>query len=441
MLVFPFAPQIDLKETVLLKLDPKKIDLSSLVVSPDRARVACVSADRKFALLDGKRFGPFAATAPPVFSGDSRTFAFAAMRSQDKGGEMYLNGQYVQTEFEVTRVLRLGDTGPIAWTERGKPGVRLCTEQFKTAWMPKLVRSAFGTDGKGFSFIFSELPKDTSDNPPEYLMQGNSAPVPRGQIVNSFPAPGGTSYLNIRLDVKVDFKQSADTGFGEWNGQQFAYLGKVVGLPIFNTTGTAWAVRSEYTGVTPTGNAQFSKYTTSSGAVKELDFQGGFSFRPGSEDFVLCGKRGDEFFLKKSPSLAIPYSKFPGLDVAPREFYRAAAWSGKNVVLLFQSKRTRPMIFVEGKGMVDLGVDEAMPASLAVSPDGKYLALNVMKNEIASVMVVPLDDPLQMTQVGKQDYMVDQAEKVAPLWLDNRSLRFLALRKSQLIRMDATIKD
>lgn len=441
MLVFPFSPQIDLKETVLLKLDPKKVDLSSLVVSPDRARVACTSADKKFALLDGKRFGPFVAAAPPVFSGDSRSFAFAAMRDEQLGGEMYLNGEYVKTEYEVTRVLRLGDSGPIAWTERGKPGVRLCTSEFKTAWMPKLVRSAFSTDGKGFSFIFTAVPKDISDNPPEFLMQGNTAPVPRARTLNCFPAPGGVNYLSVHLDVKFDSNAPADTGFGDWNGQRFAYLGKVVGLPIFNTSGSAWAVRSEYTGVTPNGNMQFSKYTTSAGAVKELDIQGGFSFRPGSEDFVVCGKRGDDFFIKKSPALAVPYTQFPGLDVAPREFYRGVAWSGKNVILLFQSKRTNPVLFIEGKGMVDLNVDQAMPASLSVSPDGKYLALNVLKNDLPRVMVLPLDDPQQMMLVGKEDFVVDQPEKVAPLWIDNRSLRFLALRKAQLMRMDATIKD
>jgi hypothetical protein len=441
MLVFPPSPKIDLKETVLLKLDSKKLDLSSLVVSPDRSRVACTSADRKFAVMDGKRFGPFAVATPPVFSGDSRNFAFAAIREPLKGGEMYLNGEYVQTESEVTRVMRLGDTGPIAWMEQGKQGIRVCTNDFKTAWMPKLVRSAFSTDGKGFSFIFSELPKDPAQSPPEYLMQGNTAVVPRGRTVNCFPAPGGAGYLNIHLDTKIDYNAPAEIGFGDWNGQRFAYEGKVVGLPIFNSTGTAWAVRSEYTGVTPKGNMQFSKYTSTSGPVKELDIQTGFVFRPGSEDFVLCGKRGDDIFIKKSPALAVPYSQFPNLDVAPREFYKGAAWSGKNVILLFQSKKTRPSLFIEGKGMVDLAVDQAMQNSLAVSPDGKYLALNVLRNDVASVMVVPLEDPLQMTILGKEDFVVDQAEKVAPLWLDNRHIRFLALRKSQLLRMDAEIKE
>ncbi len=441
MLAFLFAPQIDLKETVLLKLDQKKFDLSSLVVSPDRARVACTSADHKVAILDGKRFGPFLQATSPVFSGDSRSFAFAAVRGANKGGEMNVNGEFVPTEFEVTRVLRLGETGSLAWTERGKQGTRLCTNEFKTEWMPKLVRSTFSPDGKGFSFLFSEEPKDITVSAPEYLMQGNTRPVPRARILNSYPAPGGAGYLSIHLDVKMNLNAPADTGFGDFNGQQFAYFGKVVGSPVFNSTGTAWAVRSEYTGVTPRGNAQFAQYTTSTGTVKELEIQGGFSFRPGGSDYVVCGKRADEFFIKKSPSLAVPYSQFPGLDVAPREFYRAAVWSGKNVVLLFQSKKTRPSLFVEGKGMVDLPVDIAMPGSLAVSPDGKYLALNVSRHEIAGVMVVPLDDPLKMTMVGKEDYVVDQAEKVAPLWVDNRSLRFLALRKSQLIRMDATIQD
>ncbi|MEI7575783.1 MAG: hypothetical protein WCK51_02740 [Armatimonadota bacterium] len=441
MLVFPFAPQIDLKETVLLKLDAKKVDLSSLVVSPDRSRVACTSADKKYALLDGKRFGPFVATAPPVFSGDSRSFAFAAMRDNQQGGEMYLNGEYVKTEYEVTRVLRLGDSGPIAWTERGKPGVRLCTNEFKTEWMPRLVRSAFSTDGKGFSFIFTALPKDAADNPPEFLMQGNTPAVPRARTLNCFPAPGGLNFLSVHLDVQFNSSAPADTGFGDWNGQRFVYLGKVVGLPVFNTSGSAWAVRSEYTGVTPKGNMQFSKYTTSAGSVRELDIQNGFSFRPGSESYVLCGKRGDDFFIKKSPALAVPYADFPGLDVAPREFYRGAAWSGNNVILLFQSKKTKPSLFFEGKGLVDLNVEEAMPASLSVSPDGKYLALNVTKNDLPRVMVIPVDNPLQMTLVGKEDFVVDQPEKAAPLWIDNRSLRFLGLRKGQLLRMDATIKD
>jgi hypothetical protein len=440
MFAFPLAPQIDLKETVLLKLDQKKMDLSSIVVSPDRARVACTSADRKYALMDGKRFGPFAVVGSPVFSGDSRTFAFGAMRTTDQGGEMYVDGAYVQTEFEVTRVMRLGDTGPLAWMERGKPGIRVCTNEFKTVWMPKLVRSAFSSDGKGFTFIFSELPKAPEDNPPEYLLQGNTPAVPRARTVNSFPAPGGTNFLSIHLDTKTDFRSPSEIGFGDWNGQRFAYEGKVVGLPIFNSTGSAWAVRSEFTGVTPKGNMQFSRYTTSTGSVKELDIQTGFAFRPGGEEFVLCGKREDELFIKKSPGVAVPYSQFAGLEVAPKEYYRAAAWAGKSVVLLFQSKKTRPSLFIEGKGVVDLNVDSAMPNTLAVSPDGKYLALNVMKNELASVMVVPIENPLAMTVLGKEDFVVDQAEKVAPLWLDNQSLRFLALRKSQLLRMDVTIR-
>ena len=90
---------------------------------------------------------------------------------------------------------------------------------------------------------------------------------------------------------------------------------------------------------------------------------------------------------------------------------------------------------------MDLNVDTAFPNTLAVSPDGKYLALNVLKNELGSVMVVPLENPIAMTVLGKEDFVVDQAEKVAPLWLDNRSLRFLALRKSQLLRMDATVRN
>jgi hypothetical protein len=56
-------------------------------------------------------------------------------------------------------------------------------------------------------------------------------------------------------------------------------------------------------------------------------------------------------------------------------------------------------------------------------------------------MVVPLENPAAMTVLGKEDFVVDQAEKVAPLWLDNQSIRFLALRKSQLLRMDATIRN
>jgi hypothetical protein len=441
MFAFPIAPQIDLKETVLLKLDSKKIDLSSMVVSPDRARVGCTSADRKYALMDGKRFGPFAVVGSPVFSGDSRTFAFGAMRTTDQGGEMYVDGAYVQTEFEVTRVMRLGDTGPLAWMERGKPGIRVCTNEFKTIWMPKLVRSAFSTDGKGYTFIFSELPKVPEQSPPEYLLQGNSPVVPRARTVNSFPAPGGKNYLSIHLDTKVDFNSPSEIGYGDWNGQRFAYEGKVVGLPMFNSTGSAWAVRSEFTGVTPKGNMQFSKYTTSAGSVKELEIQTGLAFRPGGEEFVLCGKRGDELFIKKAPGFAIPYAQFPGLEVAPKEFYRAGAWSGRNIILLFQSKRTKPVLYVEGKGVVDLNVDTAFPNTLAVSPDGKYLALNVSRNDLGSVMVVPLENPAAMTVLGKEDFVVDQAEKVAPLWLDNQSLRFLALRKSQLLRMDATIRN
>jgi hypothetical protein len=175
--------------------------------------------------------------------------------------------------------------------------------------------------------------------------------------------------------------------------------------------------------------------------VKELEIQTGLAFRPGGEEFVLCGKRGDELFIKKAPGFAIPYAQFPGLEVAPKEFYRGAAWSGGNIILLFQSKKTKPVLFVEGKGIVDLNVDTAFPNTLAVSPDGKYLALNVSRNDLGSVMVVPLENPAAMTVLGKEDFVVDQAEKVAPLWLDNQSLRFLALRKSQLLRMDATIRN
>lgn len=446
MLVFPLVfapdvPQISVKEAVMLKLDGKKIDLSSLVVSPDRARVACVTADRKTVLVDGKKYGPFLAAASPTFSGDSRSMAFIAVRRAELGGEVYINGEYVKTESEVTKVLRLGETGPIAWTEQTKAGVRLCTPEFKTAPMPKVIRSTFSPDGKGFAFIFSEVQKDPAKPTNDFLMMGNTPVVPRGRTSFCYPAQGGNGYLSIHLDTKIDFAAGTATSFGDWNGQKFAFEGTMVGSPIFNSTGDTWALRSEFTGATPKGNMQFSRYTTTTGPVRELEIQSGFAFRPGSSDFVLCGKRGDELFLKRSPAVAVPYSQVPGLEVAPREMYKSAAWFGKKIALLFQSKRTKPSLFVEGKGMVDLAADEAMPNSLSVSPDGKYLALNVVRNELATVMIVPLEDPLQMAVVGKEDSVVDQPAKVAPLWVDNRTVRFMALRKGQLIRMDATIQN
>ena len=425
---------ISIQETEMLALDRKKIDLSTIVVSPDLNRVGYLSADQRTVFVDKQRIGPFLEIDPVVFSADSKTFGFIARRERELGKELYLDGKYQQSLDPIVRVVRYGTLGNLAWFTSTKEGLVFTHAGGRSAPMPKVLRTTFAIDGSGFAFLYSNPPKELDKKNPDFLIYNSEPAIPRAGVAKMFLAPRAKGILTTSVE---NHPSSVIT----WNSQTFRVPGEPKGDPLFSDSGDTFAIRTEFNGLNDDGVEARSAYLVNGRLLQDLNLQAQLQFQPGTEKFALAGKRGDEYFIKRGFELAKPYREVSGFEDAPAEPIRAIRWVGNNLLALFQSKKRAPMLFLEGVGAISVPGEQVFPESLTVSPDKRHIAFFAEKKGLAVCMVASLGAPGPAQVIGKEDFGVSGAAQSAPLWLSNNTIRFHGIRKLKLIKFEATISE
>ena len=134
----------------------------------------------------------------------------------------------------------------------------------------------------------------------------------------------------------------------------------------------------------------------------------------------------------------MPYDEFPMLNGVPPEPYKAARFANGKLVLLFQTARGNPILFVEDKGIVDLGSLVALPETMSISPDGKRLLLGGSDVKESRAFSVDLQNPGPAVEILKKGYDLQNLGKGSFIWKSNTEAQFMILRNSELSRVQVT---
>jgi hypothetical protein len=421
-------------ETKLFKIQKGKIVPGTILLSPDLMHYSYVSSDRKL-ILDGKAFGPYLTNTTPVYSGDGKDCAYIATINAKDGPVLVWNGVVRKTDYPVGNLFRAGDTGGIWWYERQENKTRLVHAEGVTDWFAKIDKLSVTDDASNFYLRTSEPiksdPQKVDPGAPtsnDYIIKKDGTKTPRGNTLQVFPAPKGLDYAMLMGTGEVLFRGKSARVHGEFYGK-----------PTFSPDGKQFVFRSEFTGPTKEGNKPFFHYNVNGLELNDLQIQTGFTFSPDGSKWVLCGLNGKEPFIHLSTYGLLSYGEFPGLAGVPPEPYKVAQFVNGKLVMLFQAKLGKPILYIEDKGVFELGEFKAAPETLEFSPDGKKLALAGMFRQETRALLVDLENPGIASELLKPGYDLQNLEKGTFIWKSDQELMYMILRNSELIRINQTL--
>jgi hypothetical protein len=444
---------IPVSETELIKFDRRDIEPGSIEFSPDRMRVAYTSADSKSVFVDGKKYGPFASAGKVSFSGDSKDWGCAITDERDRDqtarkGRLLKNGRVADLTDSVIRVFRAGSRGPLAWIEQSTNGLRVVLPTAASKWCERIDKMDF--DALGESYVLTcrqrvvEM-REQDDGTKKQVVTGNKdfflvngeERIEREGRNALYLAPKSLTQMSIYDEGEQSSRLRQRVLFGT---RQARMPGEIKTPPVFSESGRSYALRGEFTGVGPNGNRPQSAYMVNNVVHREFMLQSGLVFYPGKEKYAFCGFEEKEPYFYISDRGPVKYADFGQGFAFPSEAYRRALVTNDKLVLFFQSKRTRPTVFVEGVGGWQLPVNTVFEESLCISTDGKWLAFGAETDQLNNCYVLNLDKPDDVRLVGKMDYQMDDPNTNRPFWLESNKLRFLALRKGKVLRMEAEVR-
>jgi WD40-like Beta Propeller Repeat len=450
-------------ETKLFKVLKGKVAPGSISISPDLEHYSYGTMDKKV-IIDGKAFGPYNSHGAVLFSGDSKDYVFMANLRLGEASKVIWNGVEKLTDFPVSSLFRAGETGGICWGEvktvvtrdeqdaskvKRQDFTRLMYPGGATDWMEKIEKIYFSDDGSLFAMRTSEkvvtknLPPDSpaDSDRKDFIVRQDGSKVARGGVIQVFPAPNGQGYATVANSTEASSDFGALTVIEVvFRGRTTKAKGEFYSKPIFSPDGKQFAFRNSFTGSTPDGrNIQFYQYNIGGFSIPDLPIQTGLTFAPDGKKWVMCGLNGKEPYLYVSSSGMSRYDEFPGLNGAPREPYKIAKFANGKLVLLFQSSRARPMLFVEDKGIVDLGPFSSIPDTMSISPDGTRMVIGGSDIKEARAFVVNLESPGSAAEILKPGYDLQNLGKATFVWKGNREVQFMILRNTELTRVTAKL--
>lgn len=421
-------------ETKLFKLQKGKIKPGTIQLSPDLMHYSYVSSENKL-ILDGKAFGPYLNNTSPVYSGDGKDCVYMATIDAKNGPVLVWNGTIRKTDFPVAGVFRAGETGGVWWYERQETKMRLVHSEGVTDWFPKIDKLTVSDDGSNFYMRTSENVKaETQNFDPtaptsiDYIVRKDGTKTLRGNVLQVFPAPQGLDYASLLGTGDVVFRGKAARVHGEFYGK-----------PVFSPDGKQLAFRSEFTGPTKDGNKPFYHYNVNGTELTDLQIQTGFTFSPDGKKWVLCGMNGKEPYIHLSTYGLLSYGEFPSLGEAPPEPYKSATFVNGKLVLFFQAKTGKPTLYIEDKGLFEMGDFKVAPDTLEFSPDGKKLAFAGIFRQETRALLFDLENPGAVTDLMKPGYDLQNLDKGTFIWKSDQELVYMILRNSELIRINQTL--
>ena len=459
LIALSFRPVIDLKfvETKLFRNQKGKVEAGSIALSPDFEHYSYSSPDHKM-IIDGKSYGPFLSNGAVVYSGDSKNFAFLANVKPNAPAAIFLNGVEKPTEFPVTSIFRAGEAGGICWgehkviiTKDEKDPIKENRQDFTrlvfpggvTAWFEKIEKIYFSDDGSDFALRTSERIPPTEVDPKnpaaptsrDFIVHQDGSKVARDQVVQIFPAPSAQGYATL-----AGSKSSVADYTVSFRGRNSSFKGEFYGKPVFSPDGKQFAYRRSFTGPTPDGrNIPFYQYTIGAFEIPDLQIQTGLTFAPDGKKWVMCGLNGKEPNLYVSSMGMVSYRDFPLMGGAPAEPYKVARFAAGKMVFLFQPKREKPTLFVEDKGLFELGSMTSLPDSLSISPNGRWLVLAAGDVRETRAFLVDLENPGPAIDIMKPGYDLQVLGKGTFVWKNDHEFQFMILRNSDLTRVTATL--
>ncbi len=423
-------------ETKLFKNQKGKVTPGSITISPDLTHFAYSTMDHKLT-IDGRSFGPFLSNGTVLFSRNSDDYAFLASQKLRSPSSLFFNGVERPMEFPIESLFLAGETGGICWVERDKALSRLVYPGGVTEWFEKIEKISFSEDGSLFYLKISEklkVPEGTNinaDTPTssDYIVRKDGSKQLRDTTVHLFPAPNSQGYAVLSNDNSVSFR-----------GKIVKYKGEFYGKPLFSPDGKQLAFRNSFTGTTATGkNIPFYQYNINGYSIPDLQVQTGLTFAQDGKKWVMCGLNGKELFLYVSSQGMMSFEEFPLLAGAPKETYKEARFANGKIVLLFQPKRARPVLFVEEKGIVELGELTSAPETMTISPDGRTLLVGCSDQKELRAYAVNLENPGPAVEIMKKGYDLQNLGKGTFVWKSDRDVQFLILRNSEIVRVSAKL--
>lgn len=448
-------------ETKLFKVQKTKVAPGSISISPDLQHYSYGTLE-KTVIVDGKVLGPYNGYGSVLFSGDSKDYAFMANVRLGQPSRVIWNGVEKPTDFPVSSLFRAGETGGICWgefktvvTKDEKDPTKEMRQDFTrliypggvTDWAEKIDKVVFSDDGASFAMRTSEkIPRPetptgefSGPSSRDFIVYKDGSKVPRRRVVQLFTAPNGQGYVTVAdgTDSAGDFA-SLNVFEVTFRGRTVKSKGEFYGKPVFSPDGKQFAFRNSYTGTNPEGrNIQFYQYTIGGFTIPDLQIQTGLTFAPDGKKWVMCGLNGKQPFLYVSSSGLSRYDEFPGLNGAPPEPYKVAKFANGKIVLLFQSSRAKPFLFVEDKGLFEMGAFNSLPDTMSVSPDGKRLVIGGSDVREARAFVFDLENPGSAAEILKPGYDLQNLGKGTFVWKSDNEVQFMILKNFELIRVSA----
>ena len=448
---------VHVTETKLFKNQKGKIAPGSIAISPDLAHYSYSTMDHKM-IIDGKSFGPFISNGSVLYTGDSKNYAFLANQKVGDPPTLYWNGVEKPTDFPISSLFRAGETGGICWgehkviiehdlidpkKENKREFTRLAHPNGFTAWFDKIEKVYFSEDGSTFALRtnekipLNEMPKDepTAPTTRDYIILADGSKTLRKSTLQVFPAPSSQGYAML----SSEFSEVSDYSV-EFRGKSTLFKGEFYGKPVFSPDGKQFAFRRSFTGHLPDGrNIPFFQYYVNGYSITDLQVQSGLTYAPDGKMWVMCGFIGKDPYLYFSNQGMVSYSEFPGLGQAPPEAYKVAKFAKGKLVLLFQPKRQKPILFVEEKGTFDLGVFTSLPDTVSISPDGRNLVIACGDNKETRAFLVNLESPGPAIELMKPGYDLQVLGKGTFVWKSDHEVQFMILKNSDLIRVSASL--
>lgn len=439
------SPKAQVVETKLLSLQKNKFVPNSIYLSPDFDHCSYKTPDGKV-MIDGKAYGPFVFSTPLIYSGDGKDFAFAATEKPDGAAKLFWNGVEKKTEFPISNVFRAGDTGPICWTERDKETTktRLVTPYETTGWFEKIDRVYFNDDGSNFYVRIVEKvvrEKDAPNDPSQpdsrdYIVYKGGKKVARESMLQVYIAPKDGGFAAVRPATNLRNLPTGTIGGLEviTKAGSTVFRGELFGNPVYSSDGKQFAFRVRYTVPGAVSNQDCIQYFMNGKQITELNLQSGLMFSDKSDKWAMCGLNDKRSYMLTSWGGLMSYGQYPLLGGAPSEPYKFGRFVNDKMVLLFQARRSKPLLFVEDKGMIEMGPYSVLTDSISISPDGKFLAVAGTDGSMNHAYVVDLENPVAGVETLKGPYELQVTGDSTFAWQGGHDLKFAVLRKNDLCR-------
>ena len=429
-------------ETKVLTVQKGKVIPGTLGMSPDLNHVYYSTPDQRV-VVDGFTFGPFASCSSVVYSGDSAHFGFTAVLKPKDDSIRVIDGRTVAGEYPVASVFRAGDSGPLCWVEHDKEKdlYRMVTPDETTGWEQKIERIVFADDGQNFFLRTSEKAKvDASAQQSQITAAGGEPPskefvvykggkrVARERLMQVYAAPNKAGFAALSSDQEMIYK-----------GTRVRIRGEVYGKPVFSSDGSQFAFRTRFTEPNGLVNQDRIQYTINGSVIAGLQIQSGLMFNEDGTRWAMCGLNSKKPFLYTSDGGMVPYGEVNGLGGAPPEPYKFGRFVNGKMVLFFQARLQKPLLFVEDKGLIEISTMQASSETISISPNGRYLAVACGDERQVHAFLVDLANPGQAVDLAKGTYELQVTGARTFVWSGPNELRFMVLRKNDINRVTVSL--